>query len=254
MEENKFRNSKTGRIGELQKNSFINFLHVFFTGPFYLLIASITLSLTTTLSLLPYIQWQVSVGRYDWIDISLVIIIDAVCLIGLIVAVDMILHTIHQRFSSRTDSLSLVTDRDTTKRLIYFAAEDAVFTERIYADLQRSGISCTPVQNGSVGEEEKRPLIFLRGYDQLLLVFSQQARSNAWIEQLVNTALRLEILRGRKTLFLLDVDEPAEIDAGVWSTTRYRSHKRENFIGWENPLLYRQALDRLIDDLRGQEL
>lgn len=252
MQENQERNETS--TDAPKKRSFIKFLRTIYSSPFYALFGSVVLFLECLTMIAIALSFIQLVGNYGWTNIALLlglILLALLCLVGIVIATKMAVRRIRRRDIARTEDSNGSEEPHIIRRLIYYASENAVFAEWVSADLQSRGISCTLIQIGSLGEEEKHPLIFLRGYDQLLLVFSQQARSNAWNERLVDTALRLEILRGRATLFLLDMEESAGIDTGVWSTTRFRSHKREDFIGWKDPSLYRQSLDRLIADLRG---
>ncbi len=224
-----------------------------YNGHFYALFASVVLFLVCLAMIAITLSFMQLVGSYSWTDIVLIIgliFLAIICLVCIVIATKRVVHTIQRRNVPRTEGSSVQEEPDIIKRLIYYASGDAAFAERVFADLQSRRIPCILVQSGTLGEEEKHPLIFMRGYDQLLLVLSGQTRSNAWTERLVNTALRLEMLRGRTALFLLNVEATTGKDTGIWSTTRFRSHKREDFTGWKDPELYEQALYRLVADLR----
>lgn len=243
------------RVNAQKKRIFVRFSDTILDNPFYALFASVVLFLVCLVAIAILWSFMQLVENYGWINFALLIgliLLALLCLVCIAIATKKVVRRIGRSNIPRAEDSNIREDSPIARCLIYYASEDAAFAEQVYADLRSRGISCILVQSGTLGEEEKHPLIFLRGYDQMLLVLSEQSRSNIWIEQLVDTALRLEILQGRPMLFLLDVEESTGINREVWSTTRFRSHKREDFIGWEDPSLYGRGLERLITDLKGQ--
>src|SRR5438045_1468739 len=86
---------------------------------------------------------------------------------------------------------------------ISYSSLDENFAERLYSDLQDSGIRCWYApEDLKIGEEIRVGIDqSIRLHDKLLLVLSETSVKSQWVQQEVETALAKERELGRTVLF-----------------------------------------------------
>lgn len=133
---------------------------------------------------------------------------------------------------------------------ISYSTTDEHFVRRLHNDLQADGVRVWyAAEDLRIGDPVK-PTIdeAVRLYDKLILVLSENSINRAWVRHEVMEALQKEKQHNRLVLF------PIRLDDSVFDTTDQWAYDiRERYIGdfrnWANPLLYQNAINRLLRDL-----
>lgn len=135
---------------------------------------------------------------------------------------------------------------------ISYSAKDKEFANRLYADLQAKGIRCwySP-ENLKIGDEIS-PTIdkAIRVHEKLLLIFSDNSITSAWVKKEAKEAMATEEDKGKK-----DVLFPIRLDDSIMDTTEQwcSDVKRERHIGdfrnWKDHDAYQKSFERLLRDL-----
>lgn len=132
-----------------------------------------------------------------------------------------------------------------------YSSKDTEFAQRIYADLQASGIrTWFAPEDLKIGDPLK-PVIdqSIRTHDKLLLVVSEHSVASPWVEREVEAALRHEQKQNRTALFPIRLDDEIfNLDDG-WATDLRQRHIGD-FRDWKSHDRYQQAFQRLLRDLR----
>lgn len=133
---------------------------------------------------------------------------------------------------------------------ISYASADERFARKLHDDLQMNGVRVwfapEDLKIGAPIEEAIDQAIL--SYDILILVLSHSSLDRAWVRSEYTRAVAKEKQQNRPVLF------PIRIDDTVFETTEqwaYDLHKRHigDFRNWTNPLLYQNAINRLLRDL-----
>ncbi len=135
---------------------------------------------------------------------------------------------------------------------ISHSSKDKEFADRLYADLQAKGIRCWySAQDLKIGDEMTSVIDeAIRIHDKLLLVFSENSITSAWVKKEAREALSIENDTGKK-----DVLFPIRLDDSIMNTTEQWADdvKRERHIGdfkeWKNNTTYQKSFERLLRDL-----
>ena len=138
---------------------------------------------------------------------------------------------------------------------ISHSSNDEEFAQRLYADLQAKGIRCWYApENLKIGDEIS-PTIdkAIRVHEKLLLIFSENSITSAWVKKEAKEAMATEKDKGKK-----DVLFPIRLDDSIMDTTEQWCDdvKRERHIGdfrnWKNHDAYQKSFARLIRDLKNE--
>ena len=142
---------------------------------------------------------------------------------------------------------------------ISYASRDQAFAERLYADLEASGVRCwyapedQPVGE-RVGAEIGRSV---RAYDQLVLILSDHSIQSHWVKISVASALERERrqaepgARGSAVLFPVRLDAGAVETDQAWAHDIRRTRQIGDFTRWQDDDAYTIAFKRLLSDLTG---
>lgn len=139
---------------------------------------------------------------------------------------------------------------------ISYSSKNHPFAERIYADLQNKGVRCwfapEDLKIGDrirVGIDES-----IKKHDKLLLVLSEDSVASDWVEQEVETALLKERKEGRLVLFPIRLDDKImEISAG-WPALIRNTRNIGDFRQWKEHDSYQKSLDRLLRNLKTEDI
>ncbi|HET8841451.1 MAG TPA: toll/interleukin-1 receptor domain-containing protein [Ktedonobacteraceae bacterium] len=136
--------------------------------------------------------------------------------------------------------------------VLSYASEDREFVQKLYTDLQASGVPCWYAEQDLRQGDKIRAEIYqaIHRQEKLLLVLSQYAIKSLWVEEEVDAALDREHQQpGTYLLFPLRLDDAAFPAEKYWVVT-----VRQRYIGdfrlWKKDTSYQQALQRLLRDLR----
>lgn len=143
---------------------------------------------------------------------------------------------------------------------ISYSTKDQEFADRLYTDLQARGVRCWfaphDIQGGRKIHEQVDEAI--RTHDKLLLILSDQSMSSNWVRTEIANARAKEQQQKRQMLFpisLVPFDRIRswklfDADAGIDSAREIREYFVPDFSNWKDHDLYRQAIERLVRDLK----
>lgn len=126
---------------------------------------------------------------------------------------------------------------------ISYSFKDQEFAERLYSDLQESGVRCWFAPEDLKIGDKLRPRIdeSIRIHDKLLLVLSKTSVISQWVEQEVETALAKEREQRRTLLFPIRLDDTVMEINGGWPTLIKNTRYIGDFKGWRDHELYRRS-------------
>ncbi len=141
---------------------------------------------------------------------------------------------------------------------ISYSSKDRKAAERLYADLQSSGVRCWFAPEDLKGGDKFADRIesSIRAYDKLLVLLSAQSIASSWVENEVRAALekeerfKREQHQDRTVLFPLKLDTAIEEATPQWAAQLRRQRHILDFTGWKQHDCYVQAFDRLLRDLK----
>jgi hypothetical protein len=136
---------------------------------------------------------------------------------------------------------------------ISYSSKDQEFAERLYADLQQKGVTCWfAPEDLKIGDKfQERIEESVRWYDKLLLVLSDNSIRSAWVEREVQAAFEKEQRQpGRTVLFPIRLDEAVMETPKAWAADIRRTRHIGDFRRWKEHDSYREALERLLRDLK----
>ncbi len=139
---------------------------------------------------------------------------------------------------------------------ISYSSKDQTFAERLYADLQSKGVRCWYApEDLKIGDRFRdRIEETIRIYDKVMIVVSENSISSRWVEREVNAALEREDTRNQTVLFPIRLDEAIMESQKPWAAELRRARHIGNFRNWQDYTLYRAAFERLLRDLRAEEV
>ena len=137
---------------------------------------------------------------------------------------------------------------------ISYASPDQSLAERIYTDLQESGVRCWYApEDMKIGDKIRHSIDqAIRLQDKLLLILSQHSVESEWVGDEVEHALELEKDRGELVLFPLRVDETVMNSKIGWAAKLKRDRHIGDFSRWKEHYAYQQAFERLLRDLKAE--
>ncbi len=135
---------------------------------------------------------------------------------------------------------------------ISYNHQDQPFAQRLYDNLQDSGVRCWFAPEDIKIGDKLRPTIdqSIRLHDKLLLVLSEHSINSQWVETEVETAFEKERQQKQMVLFPIRLDEAVMETKQAWAGEVRRRHIGD-FTRWSNEDAYGEALGRLLEDLRG---
>jgi uncharacterized protein YjbI with pentapeptide repeats len=139
---------------------------------------------------------------------------------------------------------------------ISYSSKDQAFVQRLYSDLQSRGVRCWYApEDLRLGDRfTSRIDESIRMHDKLLLVLSDHSTTSSWVEKEVETALEKERSQQRTVIFPIRLDNSVwEVKSG-WLADIRRSRNIGDFTGWKSHDSYQQAFERLLRDLRAEEV
>jgi uncharacterized protein YjbI with pentapeptide repeats len=138
---------------------------------------------------------------------------------------------------------------------ISYSSKDQEFAERLHTDLQVKGVRVWFAPHDLPIGARIRPAIdeSIRLHDKLLLVLSETSVGSQWVEQEVETALARERKpAGMTVLFPVRIDDAImQINTG-WPAYLKNTRNVGDFTRWKDHDSYREALDRLLRDLKAE--
>lgn len=138
---------------------------------------------------------------------------------------------------------------------ISYSSRDGAFANRLYADLQDSGVRCWfAPEDLRIGDKTRVQIDeSIRVYDKLLIILSEHSVESQWVEKEVESALEKERSQKRIVLFPIRLDDTVMNIAGGWPADIRRTRKIGDFKKWKDYDSYQKAFDRLIRDLQAEE-
>jgi CheY-like chemotaxis protein len=136
---------------------------------------------------------------------------------------------------------------------VSYSHADERFARQLYGDLEREGVTCWFAPDDlTIGAKTRKAIHEAIGVHQkLLLILSINSLESDWVGDEVEAALALEASEKREVLFPVRIDDAVlEVQAG-WAASIKNSRHIGDFTSWKKPKKYRQALARLLRDLRG---
>ena len=138
---------------------------------------------------------------------------------------------------------------------ISHSSKDEEFAQRLHADLQAKGIRCWYApENLKIGDEITPTIDHaIRVHEKLLLIFSENSITSAWVRKEAKEALATEKKKEKK-----DVLFPIRLDDSILNTTEQWADdvRRERHIGdfrkWKEHDAYQKSFERLLRDLKNE--
>ena len=146
---------------------------------------------------------------------------------------------------------------------ISYSTRDQEFAQRLYADLQSRGVRCWfaphDVQAGKKLHEQIDHAI--RIHEKVLLVLSPDSMNSEWVKTEIAKARKREVEQKKHILLpirLVDFEvirkwECFDADTGKDSAREIREYFIPDFSNWANHHSYRQAFEKLLEDLKGEK-
>ncbi len=138
---------------------------------------------------------------------------------------------------------------------ISYASEDEAFAQKLYTDLQNSGVRCWSATEESKISDEIR-LVFdetIRFKDKLLIVLSENSTNRPWVEFEIEQALEEEARRKESLFFPILLDHEVFNFEASW-VENIKQREYGEFSHWEDPVAYKIAFQRLWNNLRTQRM
>lgn len=146
---------------------------------------------------------------------------------------------------------------------ISHATRDAEFAERLYTDLQHKAIRCWYAPEDMKGGKKIYPQIdeAIRIHDKLVLILSESSISSPWVATEIKRTRKHEQKDERQRLFpisLVPYDELRDwelfdADTGTDLAAEIRSYFIPDFSNWKDHDSYKEAFDRLLEDLKATD-
>lgn len=137
---------------------------------------------------------------------------------------------------------------------ISYAHADAHFAQLLHEHLQKNGVRVwfapEDLKIGDAIEDAIDQAI--RVHDKLILVLSKDSIGRAWVRHEYTRAVEKEKQEKRIVLFPLRLDDAVFESTEQWAYDIRKRHMGD-FRNWTNPLLYQNAINRLLRDLNAAE-
>ncbi len=140
---------------------------------------------------------------------------------------------------------------------ISYSAKNQNFADRLKEDLQKQGIRCwLASENIKSGRKVRHEIDkTLKMQDILLLILSEAAIDSFWVENEVGAAFERERVRksssnDTQVLFPVTIDNCIFTTKKAWGKMIRTTRNISDFRAWQEPVLYRVALESFIKDLQ----
>lgn len=141
----------------------------------------------------------------------------------------------------------------TVSTFVSYSTTDELFAHRLYDDLQRNGVRVWfAPEDLRTGDILKQTIdASIQSFDKLILVLSENSIYRAWVRYECGKALEKEKQENKLVLF------PIRLDGAIFSVNEpwaqeIRQRQISDFTNWTNPLLYQNAINRLLRDLNAK--
>lgn len=146
-----------------------------------------------------------------------------------------------------------------SKRLscfISYSTVDQVFADRLHAELQNHGVQCWfAPESLKIGDPFRQRIEdAIHRQDKLLVILSRNSVCSDWVREEVEACFERERLEKRLVLFPIRLDDAVVQAQQAWAASIRRQRHIGDFSRWETPDFYNQAFERLIKDLKAEEL
>jgi hypothetical protein len=135
---------------------------------------------------------------------------------------------------------------------ISYSNVDLVFASKLYRDLRAEGVQCWfAPEDLRIGDRIRTAIDeSIHLHDRLLLVLSRNSIESQWVEAEVEAALARERDQAYKVLFPIKVDDSVMRIYTGWPALIKNTRHIGDFNGWNDENAYKEALNRLLRDLK----
>ena len=152
---------------------------------------------------------------------------------------------------------SLVADAlDYYSCFISYSSKNQDFAETLYADLQDRGVRCWYApENLKIGDKFRERIdesIWIN--DKLLLILSEESILSPWVEEEAESAIEREHREKRLVLFPIRIDDSIFECNKTWAVSLRRQRHIGDFTQWKDKDSYLKSLNRLLRDLKSQDI
>jgi uncharacterized protein YjbI with pentapeptide repeats len=146
---------------------------------------------------------------------------------------------------------------------ISYSTKEQDFAQRLYDDLQNSGVRCwfapKDIQGGKKLYDQID--IAIQRNDRTLLILSENSMNSEWVKTEIANTRKKEAKEKRRIIFPIRLVDLAKIqewecfdaDMGKDAAREIREYFIPDFSHWQDESSYRPAFERLLKDLRSQE-
>jgi uncharacterized protein YjbI with pentapeptide repeats len=135
---------------------------------------------------------------------------------------------------------------------ISYSTKDEEFSRQLHADLRSERVRCWfAPEDLKIGDRLRASFDdAIRDHDKLMVLLSEASVTSPWVEKEVETAFEKERKEHRTVLFPIRIDDAVMNTDQSWAADIRRTRHIGDFRHWTNPDSYKQALNRLLRDLR----
>lgn len=139
---------------------------------------------------------------------------------------------------------------------ISYSSQDEAFAQRLYADLKQKSVRCWfAPEDMKIGDEIRQTIDrAIRVRDKLLLILSEYSINSTWVKNEVETAFEEEDRRNQIILLPVRLDEVVMETDQAWAADIRRTRHIGDFSRRKDYDAYQQAFERLLRDLRAEQI
>jgi hypothetical protein len=139
---------------------------------------------------------------------------------------------------------------------ISYSSNDQDFADRLHADLQNKGVRCWfATEDLKIGDRFRQRIDeAIRLHDKLLLILSANSVRSDWVREEVESCLERERRERRIVPFPVRLDDAVMDTAEAWAASIRRQRHMGNFLKWKDHDAYQKAFERLIRDLKSENI
>lgn len=139
---------------------------------------------------------------------------------------------------------------------ISYSSKDEAFAQCLHADLQENAVRCWfAPEDMRIGDKIRSRIDqSIRLHDKLLVVLSEHSIGSDWVEDEVETAIEEERKREKTVLFPIRLDEAVMETDEAWAAKIRRTRHIGDFSHWKDHASYQEAFERLLRDLKAEEM
>ena len=139
---------------------------------------------------------------------------------------------------------------------ISYNSKDEEFAKHLHDNLQDNGVRCWfALEDMKIGDQI-RPTIDrqIRLRDKLLVILSENSVQSEWVGDEVEAALEEEKESGRLVLFPIRLDDAVMDTRDDWAAKVKRRRRIGDFSNWKDEGSYQKAFERLLRDLKAENV